>query len=196
MSRQTEINILSLALSEECGKVFTQIDESEFADPNIRSVFGQAKRFWKDTGSNDFGALIFNGSQEEKEVAVEALNSFYRSMDAEAHIASFKNEAAISKAKFLGAKLSTITDFSEISEISAELQKVNQGSSKVVSVTYADLIDRFATRKTQKLEAYETGFPRLDSHVVISPGDFVILLAEQSAGKTAFSIELMNRTDT
>ena len=48
-------------------------------------------------------------------------------------------------------------------------------------------------RKTEKLEAYETGFPRLDSHVVISPGDFVILLAEQSAGKTAFSIELMNR---
>lgn len=193
MSRQSELNILSLALSASCGKVFTQIDETEFAEADIRSIYSQAKRFWKDTGSTDFGAIIFNGTPEEEETALKALNGYYASMDAEAHIKTFKNEAAINRAKFLGAKLSSINDFNEISQIASDLQKVLQDRTPVRAVTYADLIERFVTRKTQKLEAYETGFPRLDSHVVISPGDFVILLAEQSAGKTAFSIELMNR---
>ncbi len=193
MSKETERNILSLALSADCGTVFSQIDESEIADPNIRSVYAQAKRFWKDTGSTDFGALIVNGTDEEKDEAFKALNNYYPSMDAKAHVAAFKNERAIEQFKFLGVKLTTVADFDEASKIIADLQKVRIGTDEVEAVTYADLIEKFLTRKTQKLEAYETGFPRLDSHVVISPGDFVILLGEQSSGKTAFSLELMNR---
>lgn len=193
MSKETELNILSLALSDDCGTVFSQIDETEFADATIRSVYSQAKRFWKDTGSTDFGALIVSLPKEDMEMVANAINNIYKGMDANAHVAAFKNERAIEQFKFLGMKLSSISDFDEASKIIADLQKVRIGTDEVEAVTYADLIEKFLTRKTQKLEAYETGFPRLDSHVVISPGDFVILLGEQSSGKTAFSLELMNR---
>lgn len=193
MSKDTELNILSLALSENCGTVFSQIDESEITDAVIRSVYSQAKRFWKDTGSADFGALILNGTDEEKEASAQALSAYYSSMDANAHVVAFKNERALERAKALGAKLMSATDFDEVEELSSDLQKITRGTEKAEAVTYADLIEKFLTRKTTKLEAYETGFPRLDSHVVISPGDFVILAGEQSSGKTAFSLELMNR---
>lgn len=193
MSRETERNILSLALSDQCGTVFSQIDPSELTDAAVRSVYTQAKKFWEDTGSSDFGALILMGTDEEKTASIEALNAYYSSMDANAHVLAFKNEAFIEKANVLGSKLAQAKEFESIEDISSELQKIARGTVKAESVSYADLIDKFLTRKTAKLEAYETGFPRLDSHVVISPGDFVILAGEQSSGKTAFSIELMNR---
>ena len=193
MSKEAERNILSLALSEQCGTVFSQVEPSELTDAAIRSVYTQAMRFWQDTGTTDFGALILNGTAEEQKEAMDALNAYYSSMDANAHIVAFKNEASIERAKALGAKLMSADSFEVIEDISADLQKITRGTVKSEAVTYADLIDKFLTRKTTKLEAYETGFPRLDSHVVISPGDFVILAGEQSSGKTAFSLELMNR---
>lgn len=193
MNRETELNILSLALSENCGTVFAEVNEDEFTDPDIRSIYGQIKAFWNENGTTDFGALIVRASPEAQSAITEALNRWYPSMDTEAHVQTFKGEAVLDRAKYIGSRLSIVSDPEELEGIVADLQKLVRGTVKAESVSYEDLIDKFLTRKTQKLVAYETGFPKLDGSVVISPGDFVILAGEQSSGKTAFSLELMNR---
>lgn len=46
-------------------------------------------------------------------------------------------------------------------------------------------------RLSQKKNYFKTGFSKLDKHLLISPGDYIIIGGRPSAGKTTFAINLM-----
>lgn len=194
MRRDSELYILSFVIADENpGKVFSQIDALDIEDESIRGAYQKAKGLWMETGTTDFTALAHLCNEKETNAFRYAAAQYFPSMDIDAHIGAFNEAVALDKVKALAEKLKKSESLEDVMRVDADIQKVTRGSAKTAPISYADLMDKFLTRKMQKLVAYETGYPRLDSNLVISPGDFVILAGEQSSGKTAFSLEMMNR---
>lgn len=191
---EVELTLLALCIyGDNSGAIFTALSEEAFSDPSARGAYAKAKRMWKENGSITT-ALLFNLCDTEEETACKySANYFYPSLEADTYIKALNDLNSLQQVATIADELKIAQSMDEVSEIESKLQKVTRGSVKSKSITYEDYMDKFLTRKTTALVAYQSGFSKLDNYLVISPGDFVILAGEQSSGKTAFSLELMNR---
>lgn len=194
MREETELRILAVALYNDTpGKVFSALSEDAFSDRSIRGAYSKAKAEWNESGSVNLTIIQHRCTEEEFGACREAANIWYPSLEVDADIKALEELNALDKIKIIGVELQTASSMDEVLSAESKLQKVTRGSVSVPSITYEDYIEKFLERKTSTLVAYKTGLSKLDQYLVISPGDFIILAGEQSSGKTAFSLELMNR---
>lgn len=194
MREDTELIVLSYVLfGDNAGAVFSVLSEDDFSDSSIRGAYAKGKALWKETGKCDLTAIQYRCSDDELGACKISASVFYPSMDIDAHIKALQELVALDKVKQIAIELQTAGSLNDVLRTENELQKITRGSVKSSAISYADYMDKFLTRKTATLDAYPTGMSKLDRFLVISPGDFVILAGEQSSGKTAFSLELMNR---
>ena len=191
---ETELYLLAYVIyGENPGTVFSAISEDEFSDRSVRGAYNKAKSIWQEKGEMNLPALQNICNPEELGACRAASEYYYPSVDIEDHIDNLKDLNALQEVERLADELKLAEKMSEVTDTVGKLEKLTRGAIKSEAITYDDYMEKFLTRKTSKLESYETGFSKLDRYLVISPGDFVILAGEQSSGKTAFSLELMNR---
>ena len=191
---QTELLLLAYALyGQNPGSVFSVIASNMFSDASIRGVYATAQGMWKENGDVNFALLDNVLNPDEIGALRQAAELYYPSLEVADHIEALQELNAMEQIDRLADELKYAQSIEDVNETVNKIQKLTRGTVKIPTVTYEDYITKFLERKTSALIAYETGLGKLDRYLVISPGDFVILAGEQSSGKTAFSLELMNR---
>ena len=191
---QTELYLLAYALwGDTPGRVFSVLSADMFSDPSVRGAYSKAQDMWREKGELNLVLLVNLFDDSEVGAFRVAGDYFYKSLEPEEHIEALQNFIALSEIVMLGEELVRVEKMDDALAIEAKLQNLTRGTVKSKAITYSDYMDKFLERKTTPLVAYQTGLSKLDRFLVISPGDFIILAGEQSSGKTAFSLELMNR---
>ena len=190
----TELSVLSYVLfGDNPGAAFSALSGDVFTDNVIRSAFIKGKALWKETGKCDLTALQYRCNEEELNACKVSAGLFYPSMDIESYVGALQEATMLDNVKQIAVKLQVANTVDDVLKAESDLQKITRGSVKSSAISYADYVERFLERKTSALDAFQTGMSKLDRFLIVSPGDFIILAGEQSSGKTAFSLELMNR---
>lgn len=191
---ETELYLLAFVIyGDNPGKVFSVLSEDAFSDRSVRGAYNKAKSIWQEKGEVNRPALQNLCDPDELGACKAAAEYWYPSLEIDSHIENLTDLNALQEVERLADELKLAEKMSEVTETVGKLEKLTRGTIKSNAITYEEYMEKFLTRKTATLESYETGFGKLDRFLVISPGDFVILAGEQSSGKTAFSLELMNR---
>ena len=100
--------------------------------------------------------------------------------------------AAIIKAHEIANALSSESEeFNIVGEWAGELLQLLSGHSQQKVFRFSQLIAAFPERMNQPVDFISTGFARLDKHVMLERGDYVIVGGRPSSGKTAFTLQMM-----
>ena len=187
---KNELTILGALLTDKANTsyIFSELSEDYFEEETIAGVFRKARKLWKETGSNDFSALANSYTEEESNITDNIYMVYMPSIETRPFVDEFKKSVLVEKIKDTAEKMLRTDDLDEITNCDTEIQNYLRGASRIRPMSFADYISNFANRMTTPIEAIKTGFGKFDQKLLIERGDFIILMGEQSAGKTALSI--------
>lgn len=170
------------------GDVFSQLEASELRDPDLRELYSRLREIWTKRGNCELGDLA--GMPETlMKAGYYAYETMY-SPDAQKAVDAVKTRNAVSKANELAGRISFSDDLSEIRPLADELVRAVQGEQRSESMTMRDGVLRFMQTKTAPRAYIKTGFSRLDQYAYMDKGDYVVIGARPSSGKTALAIQL------
>jgi len=80
---------------------------------------------------------------------------------------------------------------SEIAEKAGELLQILSGVKQQKAFRLSQLLAEFSERMNEPIDYISTGFARLDKHIMLERGDYMIIGGRPSSGKTTFTIQMM-----
>ena len=189
---KAEIYLTGIALydKDKAVDVFDLVDPDLIETEEIRDIFLKARSHWKKNGILDWSVFSITLSEDEKLNAEFCRSQYAPSLDPKELAQTLRDEVSVERAKRIADRLMSIKSAEEITDFISELQKVSKGVAPMRRKTFAEYMADFMSSKTQPKTFIRTGYKKIDDDVLIDKGDFVILIGEQSAGKTAFSISL------
>lgn len=189
---KAELTILGAAYNDKKNSkyIFSELSADSFEEEPIAEAFNKLKKFWLEHGSNDFTPLANVFTDQDRLTIDNTVMFWMPSIDIKPFIDTFKEGVLVEKAKDIASRMLTATSADEISSLDAELQKTIRGAVRNKPLSYAEYMAEFAYRMTTPIDTISTGFSKFDNKLLIERGDFIILMGEQSAGKTALSIAL------
>ncbi len=170
--------------------IFSELSADYFEEEPIGAAFTKLQRYWNEKHSNDFAPVVNLLSNQDKLVIDNTAMVYMPSLDIKAFIETFKKSILVDKAKAIATQMLSVESVEDIASLDAELQKTISGAIRNKPLSFAEYMAQFAYRMTTPIDMIRTGFGKFDNKLLIERGDFIILMGEQSAGKTALSINL------
>lgn len=199
-SKEAEQAVLGAVLSDYkkiMPKVINGLDEEDFEIPENRNIFRICKQLFKENKSIDAVSLlsIYGESKEVKRYIVRLVEILPSISGIDTYIDLVKESSKRRVAKELVQQLSEqLSGISTLQECSETLQNIESVVNKQTSDVQLDPEAGFyeVYMGMDKEPSYmKTGFGLLDKYAKISKGDYVIIGARPSTGKTALTLQMM-----
>lgn len=174
------------------------LDYSDFLDPWYADIFKACCFYFKENKSIDvvtvasyFGALV-NEARQKMIEAHDATPSFARYSEYIRIVSECSRlRRAQRKASEIVAEIEEGCTLIECLKMSGDLQRTLELKQDKGAVSAEQGINNFWEQKNQKPEYITTGFSAVDSRAYIRKGNYIVVGARSSVGKTAFTLQLM-----
>lgn len=180
--------IYCLIKSDQPVELFAELTEQEFY--HYSNLFTVLKEQYDKYGfiGNETGHILQGHLKEDFEKCLEKTTNVN---NAKWFIMVLKQTRAMYQAISLASGvLAKDATYDDMARISQELVKTLNLSNNSVSLDMKQGVTNFYNEKNNPREYITTGYKRLDKNTYIEPGDFVIIGARPSVGKTALAINL------
>lgn len=107
------------------------------------------------------------------------------------YLATVRETAKLSRMKELGQSLSEASTYGEAASIADQIGTNLMERQGLTAYGPDDMIDRFEHNLTEQVDHLEWPFQGMNDEVFVSPGNYVIIMAEPSGGKTCLALQLM-----
>ena len=176
-----------LILGSNDTEICTSVSAKDFTDSACRDLFCVLHEYWQRFGAVDAGCV----PAQHRALATECADFLPTLSNWRAYIAATKDDAAKYRAKNLALSIAMGgMDLPEIRQAAGELVSATQGNDRVRRMGMRDALKVFRDEQESKPEYLKTGIARLDEKAYIEKGDFVVIGARPSTGKTAFALQL------
>lgn len=191
-----EVGVLgSLLLDPACaGVVFSKAKRAYFQTADLRALFDGARRLWEARKPIDpitvLDAAGLNDS-EHRQLVADILRATPTAVNVEAYLRILEETARLRELHAAAAEILTCASLEDAAAVYEKLGKKLTRAGRIESVTWAECVNEYLDRMHDPAPPdYLTwGMPKLEERLHVSPGDFVILGAESSAGKTALALQ-------
>lgn len=185
----------ALINSELVPRVVTELTEGDFYGNGLLVYKAMADLFRQSNGSNDVDAVAvahyLGNTPNARELIVELMGCSPNFVDIDRYFRIVRESSRLNRLQSLGDALAcakTLEDAVSCAD-SIAAQLVDRPGLK--GYEPADLMDSFETRHRSQTERFEWGLRVVGDYIRIRRGNFLILGAEPSGGKTAFAMEQM-----
>lgn len=170
------------------------LEESDFYAPEHRTIYRTMEGYFVDGKPIDVVTISFQ-HEEYKALLAEAALSVPSTLNWKSYAKIVRDNAIRARAS---EHASALVGALAVSASVAECQELAVSACEALSQTIADNtvsakdgFYQFYTSLQKPSEYIRTGFASLDRRTYIQPGDFVVVGARPSVGKTALTLQLM-----
>lgn len=176
-----------ILLGDHQAEIFTGISADDFVSHDCKALFEEMHGFWRQHGRVDAGCI----SSGNRQLAVDCAD-FVPSLSGWAtYLAAAKDEAVKVRAQELAyAIASGNLAVEDIREVANQLLQATQGREPVRRMGMKQAIAAFWEGQKRKPDYFKTGLSKLDHALQVERGDYLVLGARPSTGKTAFALKL------
>ena len=200
-SREAEQAVLGSILispKEVMPKVLSVLDEDCFETATNKNIFNAAKSMYQEGKAIDVVTLISRLGDLDVDIQpyLVSLVEIVSSVSAvDEYISIVEEESRRRKAANLTYELANCIsigkDLNECSELAQGIQTALNRKKGFVSLNAEDGFYKAYISLTEEKHYYLTGFQEIDKMAHISPGDYVVIGARPSTGKTAITLQMM-----
>lgn len=189
---EAEVAVIgSLCIDPSCaGLVFRDARAAYFRDEALRHVFEAALRLWTDNRPLDAVTIHHAAGPEYKELIRECMTVTPTAANVKEYLRIMRSEYRVSAITDTAAGFLSIRTETEAVRVFEKLGTILRESDTVEDLGWAELVADYLQRMDSKAPNYLTwGFSQLDRQLSVVPGDFVVLGADSSVGKTALALQ-------
>ncbi len=175
--------------------VLIDVRSEHFAIEEHRTVFDACKKLYNENKSIDAVSVLSVVGSEYKGIVVQAAESVPSLKNIKAYLElmqeAYKRQEVKNKASEVFILIEENAEIEEISKATSELQEVLVAENTVHESNAVDGYIDFIERGNQPREYIQTGLYKLNQFAYISYGDYIVVGGRPSAGKTAFTLQMM-----
>lgn len=185
------LGALMLWPDDYAGEIFQKTRPAMFGNASMRHIFEAARDLWTSGKPVDAVTVCAKAGDEYKELIAECLTTTPTGVNTPAYIDIMRSEARLFALKEQAEKIAEAQKEEDAIAAFERMSGILQDTGTVRILSLGDLISGYIDRMNDpKPPDYLTlGLERLDKHLCISRGSFVIIGAQSSTGKTALALQ-------
>jgi replicative DNA helicase len=194
-AEQSLIGSILLGGAETMAAVQLIIEPTDFQVPEMRTIYAACLKLYLQNKPIDAVSVLALTGDEYKTIILPAAQIVPSPSHAAeyAHIVREAAQKARAHTLTVGLleALEDATDVQECQHQSEEILKCFDEPKQEDTVSAEEMYLRFLDRVDHPKEYIRTGFSKLDKFTYFEPGDYIIIGGRPSAGKTAFTLQMM-----
>ena len=182
----------SLLIDERCaGVVFSRARPEHFRDEGLRRLFTAARRLWGSRKPMDPVTIGDEAGGRDGELIAECMRRTPTAANVEEYLRILEDNARLVQIQDAAMQLLSCQTVAEASALYEKIGQKLLRAGRIESVAWVDCLSEYLDRMHDPTPPdYLTwSLPEIDRKLHVSPGDFVIIGAESSAGKTALALQ-------
>ena len=191
-AQQSVIGSLLIDPEHTAGEIFQRARPEHFSDSTMRHIFEAARGLWNERRPLDPVTILdAAGGQYE-----QLLGEIMRATPTAAHVGEYltliASQARLAVLRDAAYEILYETDTEE--QAAAVWERMGRDlmtAEDVEDLSWTELVHGYLDRMSDPtpVSYLSWGIPELDKYLTVSPGQFVILAADSSVGKTALALQ-------
>lgn len=191
---QAQVGVIGSLLIDPdhvAGLIFQRARREHFGDPALRHVFDAAQSLWSERTPIDPITLLHAAGSEYEQLLVECVHVTPTAANIEVYLSIIKSEARLHELQAIAGELLGVTSERDALEIYERMGMVLRETDDVEDLSWEQLVGDYLDRMNDPAPAnyLSWGIPQLDQELFVSLGDFCVLAADSSVGKTALALQ-------
>lgn len=174
------------------GELFCEVSEEDYSVPELRTLFLAEKDLFLHSQSIDPVILVEKTGASYDRIVREVIQDTPTAANWRAYAKALREGAQLRRLQEIGVQLTGAVNAEDARQIlaSSETQMLTRPKAKTANIS--ELLGQFYLRQQdgEKPSYLPWGIRQLDKTLTAEPGDFIILGADSSVGKTAFACQL------
>ena len=188
-----EISIIgSMLIDDRCvGDVLTNIREQDFITPRYRAIFAAIRDLFNEGSPVDPVTVLGRTSPGLESLLLECMEVTPTAVNVLHYCGVLREQSALHRVKTLAAELSEASDLATARDLLAQAAGILDNNPGEEVATLQEMMADFLIRMGKTAPPYlPYGLGMLDDMLQTMPGDYVLIGARPSTGKTALALQL------
>lgn len=186
------IGALLLWPDDLSGKIFHSAKPTYFSDSALRHLFEAAQGLWFDRKPIDpVTVLHAAGMDGHQETVAACMQAVPTRANIDEHLHILHDEARLYQIRMAASELAWCKSESEALEAYERMGQLLRETDTIEDLSWEELVNDYLDRMRDPSPPnyLSWGIPELDKQLFVSPGDFCVLAADSSVGKTALALQ-------
>ena len=179
-----------LIAPEICGDLFQRVQPEDFVTPELRTVYNAARDLFHEGQAVDPVSICFRaGGDQYRKLLIDLMDLTPTAANWEVYADIMVEQAKLYRWRAVLERSAIVTTLDDARQMTskAEEQIMDHSNSKVVGA--AEGMTAMLTEQGTEVKTISYGIRRLDSTLHSQRGEFVVIGARPSTGKTAFALQ-------
>lgn len=185
------LGALLLWPDEMAGKIFHSAMASYFGDSSLKHLFEAAHGLWVSGKPIDPVTVLHAAGDAHKETVVSCMDAAPARASVDDYLCILRDEARLYQIRLAASELSWVKSMEDALDAYERMGQLLRETDTIEDVSWEEMVGSYLDRMNDPAPPnYLTwGIPQLDETLCVSPGDFCVLAADSSVGKTALALQ-------
>ena len=173
------------------GKIFHSAMASYFGEPALRHLFEAAHGLWIEQKPIDPVTVLHAAGDAHEETAAACMQAVPTRANVDEYLRILRDEARLYQIRLAASELQWVKNEEEALAAYEKMGQLLRETDTIEDVSWEEMVGHYLDRMNDPSPPnYLTwGIPQLDETLCVSPGDFCVLAADSSVGKTALALQ-------
>ena len=185
------IGALLLDSDHLAGKIFREARCDYFGRESLRHVFEAAQRLFREQRPIDPVTVLHAAGAGYEQTLADCMQASPTLFDLDEYLRILREEARLSAIQEVAGGLMFAQSEQEALEAYEKLGRILRETDSIEDVSFEEMVSNYLDRMNDPTppDYLSWGIPQLDETLFVSPGDFCVLAADSSTGKTALALQ-------
>ena len=190
-AQMSVIGSLLIWPDELSGKIFHKAMASYFGEPSLKHLFEAAHSLWIEHSPIDPVTVLHAAGDAHEETVAACMRSVPNAANIDEYLQILRDEARLYQIRLAASELTWAKSEEEALAVYEKMGQLLRETDTIEDLSWEELVGDYLDRMNDPSPPnyLSWGIPQLDETLFVSPGDYCVLAADSSVGKTALALQ-------